>query len=207
MQGTSPSSTPLSQCKDVGFSPPDLELISEFLNLTECLVQGGSSSTFAKLNRPRGCHKAQRDWLPLSATQGASIQMPRQSLDWKGCMKIFHLGNTQHVWVHSQGWSEQNRSDEGRCSAPPADSLLIVSGESLANLQLRGGEMLIQKPLVLGGEVNQNCERWADFVTGRREEGSWESNVSMAWVTYPRRMPSPSRLSWVWNLRPSEDPH
>jgi len=30
------------QCKDVGFSPSDLELISEFLNPTERLVQGGS---------------------------------------------------------------------------------------------------------------------------------------------------------------------
>ena len=97
--------------------------------------------------------------------------MPRWSLDWKGCMKIFHLGSTQRVWIHSQGWGGQNRSEEGRCSAPPADSLLTVSGESLSNLRLRGGEMLVQKPLVLGGEVNQSCYCWADFVTGTREEG------------------------------------
>ena len=31
--------------------------------------------------------------------------------------------------------------------------------------------MLVQKPLVLGGEINQNCSCWADFATGRREKG------------------------------------
>lgn len=44
-------------------------------------------------------------------------------------------------------------------------------GESSSNLWLRGGEMLVQKPLVLGGKVNQSCYCWADFVTRRREEG------------------------------------
>ena len=57
----------------------------------------------------------------------------------------------------------------------------MVSGELLSNLRLRGGEMLVQKPLVLGGEVNQSCYCWADFVTGTREEGGEALSRKRGW--------------------------